>query len=153
MKYFFLLSLFGCVSLFSEETNTYQEIEDSSTLHILTPSLSKRQTAKIQLKNGLKVYLVSDKNADQSACALAVNVGSWNDPKKYPGMAHFVEHMLFSGTHAYPKENDYDTYIQDHGGQTNAFTDDDRTCYMFSINNNYFLEALDRFSHFFIDSV
>jgi insulysin len=42
-------------------------------------------------------------------------------------------------------------YIGDNGGKVNAFTASDRTVYMFSVNNEAFEGALDRFSHFFID--
>jgi insulysin len=131
--------------------NGYQEIQDTNSLKILTPSLSSRSTCKLHLNNGLEAYLVSDPHAEESAAALAVAVGSWSDPKDYPGMAHFLEHMLFMGTQAYPNENDFSQYITDHGGSSNAYTSLDRTVYMFSVNNAGFEGSLDRFSHFFID--
>lgn len=31
-----------------------------------------------------------------------VGVGSLMDPKKYKGIAHFLEHMLFLGSKKYP---------------------------------------------------
>jgi len=110
-----------------------------------------RSVEKLILHNGLKVFLISDPGVDQSAAGVAVEVGSWNDPEQYPGMAHFCEHMLFMGTGAYPNEFEYMQFITDHGGNVNAFTATDRTCYLFSINNDGFEEAFDRFSHFFID--
>jgi insulysin len=106
---------------------------------------------KIVLKNGLQIFLISDPGIDQSAAGLAVRAGSWQDPAEYPGMAHFLEHMLFNGTAAFPKEFEYMQYVHDNGGQVNAFTAADRTVYMFSVNNGAFEGALERFSHFFID--
>jgi len=132
-------------------TPAYERIEDKNTLKILTPALAKRKTAKIRLSNGLQAYLVSDPAVHESAAALAVEAGSWQDPKEYPGMAHFLEHMLFMGTAAYPKENEYMQYIGDNGGSPNAYTATDRTVYIFSINNDAFKGAFDRFSHFFVD--
>ncbi len=129
----------------------YIEIEDQSELTVLTPSLKNRKTAKIRLANGMNVYLISDPQTDQSAAALAVQAGSWQDPSEYPGMAHFLEHMLFMGTKPYPSENDFSKYISDHAGKLNAYTMPDRTVYMFSVTHNGFEGALDRFSHFFID--
>lgn len=129
----------------------YEFVEDEAKLPILNPALKDRKTAKLRLENGLEVYLVSDPGSDQSAAALAVEAGSWMDPKEYPGMAHFLEHMLFMGTGAYPKEFEYMQYIHDNGGTVNAYTATDRTVYIFSINNEAFEGALDRFSHFFID--
>ncbi|HEY5259669.1 MAG TPA: insulinase family protein, partial [Rhabdochlamydiaceae bacterium] len=117
----------------------------------MTPALAERKTAKIRLSNGLQAYLISDPGVHESAAALAVEAGSWQDPKEYPGMAHFLEHMLFMGTAAYPKENEYMQYINDNGGQPNAYTAPDRTVYIFSINNDAYKGAFDRFSHFFVD--
>lgn len=130
---------------------SYEKIEDQCALKILTPTLSERKTAKIRLTNQLEAYLISDPGVHQSAAALSVEAGSWQDPKEYPGMAHFLEHMLFMGTKAYPQEHEYMQYIQDHGGSVNAFTAPDKTVYAFSINNDAFNGAYDRFSHFFID--
>ncbi len=130
---------------------SYRIVEDLATLPLLNPALNERQTEKLVLANGLEVYLVSDPGVEQSAAGLAVEAGSWKDPKEYPGLAHFLEHMLFMGNEAYPKEFEYMQFISDHGGSVNAYTASDRTVYMFSVNNDSFAPALDRFSHFFID--
>ena len=147
MKY--LLSVFFLtLSLYAQtEEPAYQIVEDLST-----PSdFSYRKVGKILLENGLQVYLISDPYVQQSAAALAVETGSWSDPQEYPGMAHFIEHLLFLGTKAYPKESEYRQFIQDHGGKENAFTSSDRTVYIFSSDTDAYAQALDRFSHFFID--
>lgn len=143
----FLLLLIAINSLPAIEE--YQIIEDQSNLPILTPSLSQRQTLKLRLANGLEAYLISDPAAVKSAAALFVQVGSFEDPPEYPGIAHFLEHMLFLGTEKYPSESEYDRFIKEHDGQSNAYTANDHTLYFFSINNNAFEEALDRFSYFF----
>lgn len=156
-KYIILLATLSLSSLFGANSQTpsneanYTLIKNESSYSILTPSLKDRKTAKIRLKNGLEAYLVSDPEIDQSAAAVSIEAGSWQDPSSYPGMAHFLEHMLFMGSKAYPDEAEYMRYIQDNGGTVNAFTASDRTVYMFSINNAAFTGALDRFSHFFID--
>ena len=147
-----VLSTLSVEPAFTEQENaTYQIVEDKANLQILTPALEKREVGKILLDNGMSVYLVSDPGVDQSASAVSVRAGAWQDPKEYPGMAHFLEHMLFMGTGAYPDESEYMQYIGDNGGKVNAFTASDRTVYMFSVNNDAFEGALDRFSHFFID--
>jgi insulysin len=148
MKWFVVISL--CTTFLGAEQG-YQRVQDACTLKILTPDLAERKTAKIRLANGLEALVISDPGVHQSCAALAVDAGSWQDPDEYPGMAHFLEHMLFMGTKAYPKEAEYATYISDHGGSRNAYTASDRTVYSLSINNEFFKEALDRFSHFFID--
>jgi len=129
----------------------YEEISDLSGLPLLNPDLKERQTAKIRLRNGLEILLISDPGADQSSASVAVDAGSWNDPEKYPGMAHFCEHMLFLGSKKYPDAIDFMKQVSDLGGLTNAYTASDRTVYMFSCKHTGFLETLDHFSRFFID--
>ncbi len=148
-----LLPLFLGLALHlsAEIPASFEKITDQAELEILSPTLSERKSTKIRLSNGLEAYLVSDPGVDQSAAALAVEAGSWSDPAEYPGMAHFLEHMLFMGTKAYPKEFEYMQFVNDYGGKVNAYTASDRTVYMFSINNEGFDGALNRFAHFFID--
>ncbi len=129
----------------------YEEVIDRNELIIRTPSLSSQVRSKIKLDNGLKVLLISDPEATQSAASLCVEVGSWSDPPAYPGMAHFVEHLIFLGSHTYPEENGYSKQVTQGGGKSNAFTTSDRTVYTFSTNHDAFLTTLDYFAHMFID--
>lgn len=128
---------------------TYETIQETATTKILSPAVADRQTKKVKLRNGLQIYLISDPHVDQSGAALSVNVGSWMDPVEFPGLAHFLEHMLFLGTAKYPDESSFEAFITEHGGMTNAFTTDDFTSFMFSVDNAAFEESLDRFSSFF----
>ncbi len=102
------------------------------------------------LDNGLKVLLVSDPSFNKSAAALEVKAGSLMDPKERQGLAHFLEHMLFLGNKKYPEVDEFSTYLESHGGYTNAFTGEDRSNYHFEIQHDAFDGALDRFSQFFI---
>ncbi len=145
--------LFGLTAFFLTSSAGFampQTIDDKASVPILTPSLEGRAVKKLRLDNELEVYLVHEPKAKQSAAALAVNVGSFSDPKSYPGMAHFLEHMLFLGSEKYPEESEYKNFIGQHGGSSNAFTTLSSTCYMFSIDNDAFAGALDRFAQFFI---
>jgi insulysin len=146
----FILSAFLTLSVSSAFSDDYQVVQDENILNILTPSLKKRETLKIRLNNGLEAYLISDPGLDKSGAGLAVNVGSWKNPQEFPGLAHFLEHMLFLGTEKYPEESGYQRFLEEHGGMHNAFTAGDRTVYMFSVNNDAFPIALDRFAQFFI---
>ncbi len=151
MRLFILFLATSSLLFCNEEIPNFEYVKDETTVPILNPTLVDRKVAKIRLKNGLEAYLVSDPETNQSGASLSVEAGSWSDPKEYPGMAHFCEHMLFLGTKAYPGESDYSQFITEHGGKNNAFTASNQTVYMFSINNEAFQEALNRFSHFFID--
>ena len=151
MQRVILLSILSIFSIFSVFGKSYEEIKDTSNLQLKNPSLKERQTLKIRLDNGLEAYIISDKNADKSAAALGVKVGFWQDPIDYPGTAHFCEHMLFQGSAKYPEGKNYWSYLFDNGGGPNAYTAEDRTVYMFSVNTPAFEGALDRLSHFFKD--
>lgn len=137
------------LALFGTEENSYQVVEDLGKEKILTPSFQSRNVLKIKLKNGLEAVLISDPTIDESAAVLTVKTGSFNDGEENSGIAHFLEHMLFLGTKKYPEEDGYQRFIKENGGFTNAFTSNDYTAYLFTVNHNAFKEALDRFSEFF----
>lgn len=65
---------------------------------IIKSANDKRTYRGLELTNGLRVLLVSDPTTDKSAASLDVNIGSLSDPRELPGLAHFLEHMLFLGT-------------------------------------------------------
>ncbi|XP_044023266.1 nardilysin-like isoform X2 [Siniperca chuatsi] len=86
----------------------------------------------------------------QSAAALCVGAGSFSDPSDLPGLAHFLEHMVFMGSEKYPSENGFDAFLKKHGGSDNASTDCERTIFQFDVQRKSFKEALDRWAQFFI---
>ncbi|KAG7456549.1 hypothetical protein MATL_G00236980 [Megalops atlanticus] len=90
------------------------------------------------------------KSEKQSAAALCIGVGSFSDPNDLPGLAHFLEHMVFMGSEKYPAENGFDAFLKKHGGSDNASTDCERTIFQFDVQRKHFREALDRWAQFFI---
>ncbi|XP_077261361.1 insulin-degrading enzyme-like isoform X1 [Temnothorax americanus] len=102
------------------------------------------------LANKMKVLLISDPTTDKSAVAMDVNTGYMCDPDDLPGLAHFCEHMLFLGTKKYPRQNDYNIYLSQNGGASNASTHLDHTTYYFDITPGKLEGALDRFAQFFL---
>ncbi|XP_031430803.1 nardilysin b [Clupea harengus] len=92
----------------------------------------------------------SGSSEKQSAAALCIAVGSFSDPDDLPGLAHFLEHMVFMGSEKYPAENGFDAFLKKHGGSDNASTDCERTIFQFDVQRKYFREALDRWAQFFI---
>lgn len=104
----------------------------------------------MQLKNGIEVLFVQNNEFKNSSCALAVNVGSFDDPMKYPGMAHFLEHMLFMGTDKYPGENEFDGFLAEHNGYSNAHTENDKTVYYCNVDSKEYSKMVEMFASFFI---
>ncbi|KAG7663824.1 AXL1 [[Candida] subhashii] len=90
----------------------------------------------IILKNGLSTLLVSDPSLKVAACSMCVKSGSHCDPDEVPGLAHFCEHMVFMGTAEYPAPNELLKCINALGGNGNAFTTGDRTCFFYEIPIN-----------------
>ncbi|WP_394147809.1 insulinase family protein [Shewanella atlantica] len=120
------------------------------SLQIIKSPNDHRLYRHLVLDNGLSVLLVEDKLASQAAASMAVNVGHFDDPVSRPGMAHFLEHMLFLGTEKFPESGEYHAFINQHGGSNNAWTGTEQTNFFFGINAEVFEESLDRFSQFFI---
>lgn len=119
---------------------------------IAKPDTHERTYAFVELDNKLRVILGSDPQCDKAGAALCVNAGMCYERKDMPGLAHFLEHMLFTGTSKYPKEGEYHEFIQQNGGRANAYTACYITNYMFEIKPDMLEQALDRFSRFFWDS-
>ncbi|CAM9165979.1 unnamed protein product, partial [Choristocarpus tenellus] len=86
----------------------------------------------------------------KAAAAMVVGVGSFSDPDCCQGLGHYLEHMLFMGSEKYPDENEYDSFISQHGGSTNAYTECEYTLYHFDILPQHLSKALDIFAQVFI---
>ena len=141
--FLFLLSF----SFGGEELPQSLIIPDTCSLKISTPSFKDRAVVKVRLGNELEAYIVSDPQLKESALSLTVARGQWDDTT--PGIAHFVEHMLFMGSEKYPTVDQFAQFVRDNGGSYNAFTASTQTSYMFSVNNRAFDEAVDRLVDFF----
>eukprot|EP00929_Paragymnodinium_shiwhaense_P114058 TRINITY_DN82380_c0_g1_i1.p1 TRINITY_DN82380_c0_g1~~TRINITY_DN82380_c0_g1_i1.p1 ORF type:complete len:1178 (-),score=331.73 TRINITY_DN82380_c0_g1_i1:149-3682(-) len=122
----------------------------AATEDIVKPDLDKRNYRFLTLPNGLQVLLASDPEADAAAASMSIKTGSFDDPPEYLGLAHFHEHMLFLGTEKFPDESEYEQFLKDRGGYSNAYTADELTNYYFRVNAPHLEGALDRFSQFFI---
>ncbi|KAI7895156.1 Metalloenzyme, LuxS/M16 peptidase-like protein [Mucor mucedo] len=143
-------------SLMTTKENSDWELASHGNYWTYTHTLEKsdnddRDYRLIKLAtNDLQVLLVHDKDTDKSSAALDVHVGHISDPTDLQGLAHFCEHLLFMGTEKYPKENDYNQYLSEHSGFSNAFTGVEDTNYYFEVGQEHLEGALDRFAQFFI---
>jgi protease-3 len=150
----FCLILIGYLSACSgNKHSTHNRIATPPIKHtqIVKSIMDQRHYLSITLPNQLQVMLISDPSIKKSAAALSVAVGSYQEPKDFGGLAHYLEHMLFLGTKAYPKVGDYDNFLSRNGGFNNAYTELDHTNYIMSVNNEAYTEALHRFSGFFYE--
>ncbi|EDO18726.1 hypothetical protein Kpol_1055p83 [Vanderwaltozyma polyspora DSM 70294] len=134
------------MSTTSDVTKKPYKIHD---LNFIKPDLDDRSYRFIELPNKFKALLIHDASTDKSAASLDVNIGAFQDPKNLQGLAHFCEHLLFMGSKKFPNENEYSSYLNKHGGSSNAYTGAQNTNYFFEINHEHLHGALDRFSGFF----
>lgn len=120
-------------------------------INIKKPKSDIREFVGGKLNNGIKYAFVNDKTLESSYVSIAVNVGSYSNPKDYDGLAHFLEHMLFMGSEKYKDENYYFDQLNKLGGDSNAYTDSMETVYFFNVFNHGLDKIFDIFSRFFID--
>ncbi|MDK3206187.1 insulinase family protein, partial [Escherichia coli] len=65
-------------------------------------------------------------------------------PLAWPGLAHFLEHLLFLGTERFPVGEGLMAYVQRHGGQVNASTRERTTEFFFELPVPAFADGLAR---------
>ncbi len=81
---------------------------------------------KFTLENGLRVLFHQDKDTPIAAINILYSVGAKNENHEKTGFAHLFEHLMFGGSVNIP---DYDKPLQEAGGSSNAFTNNDFTNY------------------------
>lgn len=98
------------------------------------------------LANGLRVTLRHVPGLKRSAAVLRVAAGSHDVPLAWPGLAHFLEHLLFLGTERFAAAQGLMPYVQGHGGQVNASTRERTTDFFFELPVRAFSGGLQRLS-------
>lgn len=89
------------------------------------------QFEKHRLECGSYLYYMRMPNALSVVCCLAIKVGTVDEmwPRE-AGLAHSLEHMLFQGTENFPDSRAITAYMEDVGGDINAFADKEQTCFI-----------------------
>ena len=100
------------------------------------------------LDNGLRVILVPCE-AESVAVGLFIASGSRHETAKTSGISHFIEHMLFKGTPT-RKPIDITRAIEGRGGNFNACTGEEATCYYAHLPCEYLAEAVDILSDMYL---
>ncbi|EJM19102.1 coenzyme PQQ biosynthesis probable peptidase PqqF [Pseudomonas sp. GM18] len=110
------------------------------------PALNHPHLHTETLANGLRVTLRHAPGLKRCAAALRVAAGSHDVPLAWPGLAHFLEHLLFLGTERFPAGQGLMAYVQGHGGQVNARTSERTTDFFFELPPQAFSAGLERLS-------
>lgn len=101
-------------------------------------------TEHLTLANGLRVVLCHAPRLKRCAASLRVAAGSHDVPAEYPGLGHFLEHLLFLGTERFADDEKLMTFVQRHGGQVNASTRERSTDFFFELPPTVFADGLER---------
>lgn len=80
------------------------------------------------LSNGLRVITDTNDRVDSAAIGVWVNIGSRHEISEVSGIAHFLEHMAFKGTHTRSAKQIAES-IENVGGYLNACTSRESTAY------------------------
>lgn len=96
----------------------------------------------IELANGLRVVYKYVPYTRIVHCGYVINAGSRDDLDGEAGMAHFIEHMAFKGT-AKRKTFHVLNYLDSVGGDVNAYTTKEKTCFYASLMSEYFERAVE----------
>jgi len=83
---------------------------------------------EIKLTNGLRILMLEDHNCPIAAVQVWYHVGSADEPELKQGFAHLFEHLMFRGTDRLGPTDHFDL-LQSVGGNCNAYTAFDQTCY------------------------
>lgn len=102
-------------------------------------------------ENGLKLVVVEMKGLLSVACGVLVRTGSANESAEENGISHFIEHTMFKGTE---KRSAYDIsdFVDSIGGQINAYTSKQMTCYYTHTTKEHFGDSMEVLSDIFFNS-
>ena len=82
------------------------------------------------LPNGLRIVHSEMESTQMVALNVLYNVGARDEHPAHTGFAHLFEHLMFGGSVNIP---DYDTHVQNAGGENNAWTNNDITNYYITL--------------------
>ena len=104
-----------------------------------------------ELPNGLRVVMEPIPFVRSVSFGIWVRNGSRNETVSTNGISHFIEHLFFKGTDKRTAKDIADT-MDAVGGQLNAFTSKEYTCYMARTLDTHFDVALDVLSDMLFNS-
>ena len=104
-----------------------------------------------ELPNGARVVMESIPFVRSISFGVWVRNGSRNETPTTNGISHFIEHMMFKGTEKRTAMEIADT-MDAVGGQLNAFTSKEYTCYFTRTLDTHFDVALDVLTDMFFNS-
>jgi predicted Zn-dependent peptidase len=113
----------------------------------VTPKINKTI-----LDNGVRIVSMTMPHVRSVSMGVWVHVGARDESEAESGLSHFIEHMIFKGTvrrNAFQIAKEFDAI----GGQTNAYTSMEHTCYHARVLDTQLATMVDILSDIFLNSV
>ncbi|MDH2909684.1 MAG: insulinase family protein [Candidatus Eremiobacteraeota bacterium] len=107
---------------------------------------------KTVLENGVRVITEAISSVRSASIGLWVDVGSSAEAPHLRGVSHMVEHMLFKGTRR-RSAREIAEALDSVGGDLNAFTDKETTCYYAKVIDRHVPLAIDVLCDMLTDSL
>jgi predicted Zn-dependent peptidase len=107
---------------------------------------------KTTLDNGVRIVSMTMPHVRSVSMGVWVHVGARDETDSESGLSHFIEHMIFKGTvrrSAFQIAKEFDAI----GGQTNAFTSMEHTCYHARVLDTHLDTMVDILCDIFLNSV
>ena len=109
-----------------------------------------------ELDCGVRVVMETIPHVQSAAIGIWVKTGAVNETSKYAGVSHYIEHMMFKGTEN-RNAREIAADIDKIGGQMNAFTSMESTCYYVKVLKDNFEKGaevlLDMLSNSLFDKI
>ncbi|MBM7647080.1 putative Zn-dependent peptidase [Bacillus ectoiniformans] len=101
--------------------------------------------------NGVRIVTEKFPTVRSAAIGIWIGTGSRDEKTDNNGISHFLEHMFFKGTKTRSAKDIAESF-DSIGGQVNAFTSKEYTCYYAKVLDNYASYALDTLADMFFHS-
>ncbi|MED3564397.1 pitrilysin family protein, partial [Bacillus xiapuensis] len=106
---------------------------------------------KYTCQNGVRIVLEQIPTVRSVAIGVWIGTGSRNENPENNGISHFLEHMFFKGTTTRSAKEIAESF-DSIGGQVNAFTSKEYTCYYAKVLDTHSKFALDVLADMFFNS-
>lgn len=106
---------------------------------------------KTTLANGLRIVSESIPYMSSVSLGIFAGTGSRHETPAEQGVSHFIEHLMFKGTYR-RSAKDIAEMVDDVGGQLNAATDRENTCYYIKVLPEHLSLGMDILSDMLLNS-
>jgi predicted Zn-dependent peptidase len=116
----------------------------------MSDALNPMQFRKTELPQGPRIVTENHPNSQSFSIGIWVKTGTRHEPVGQEGITHFLEHLVFKGT---TKRTAFQIAksLEEVGGEINAFTTREYTCFHALVLKRYWKRALDVLSDLVTD--